>query len=347
MMIIGISGCTALLVTGLGIKDSIANIADIQFDEIFVYDISAGIDGEPIEVLGIKDCLQVSEKNIEMKVDNRTKSVSLIVPGSTDTFGDYVDLHTDKGEHIAYPEEMEIVVSSKLAENYNIQVGDTVTLQDSALTGGTVTVTGIYQNYFNHFVLITPDTYEKLFHENPEYNSMYINIKEDADEHKVAANLMKDSKVDIVSVNADIKQGVADMMKSLNYVVLLVIICAALLAFIVIYNLNNINITERMREIATIKVLGFYKEETNSYIFRENIVLTLIGGLVGMILGHFLHAFVMSQINIDAVSFDVHVTWLSYLLSMLLTLLFNQIVNLFMSRKLETIDMAESLKSVD
>lgn len=347
MMIIGISGCTALLVTGMGIKDSIANIADTQFEEIFIYDMSVGINEEPVEVPGMKDYLPVSEKNIDMKVNDKTKSVSLIVPFSEDAFSDYVDLHTKKGGKTAFPEEMEAAISSKLAEDYNIQIGDTVILQNSNLTGGRVTVSGIYQNYFNHFVLITKETYAKLFGKEPDYNEMYVNIEEEADEHEVAANLMKEPGVGAIAVNSDIKQSVDDMMKSLNYVVLLVIVCAAMLAFIVIYNLNNINITERMREIATIKVLGFYKGETNSYIFRENIVLTLMGGLVGMILGHFLHAFVMSQIHIDAVSFDVHVTLFSYLLSMLLTLLFNQIVNLFMSRKLERIDMAESLKSVD
>lgn len=347
MMIIGISGCTALLVTGLGIKDSIADIADAQFDEIFIYNIAVGIKEEPVEVPGMKDFWLVSDKNIDIKVDNKIKSVNLLVSSFGEHFGDYVDLHTEKGKQIEYPKDLEAVISSKLAENYNIKVGDTITLQDSELKEGTVKVSGIYQNYFNHFVLITPQTYEQLFEEEPEYNEMYVNVEDDADEHEVAASLMKEPDVSTVVVNTDIKQNVNDMMQSLNYVVILVIICAAMLAFIVIYNLNNINITERMREIATIKVLGFYKEETNSYIFRENIVLTLLGSLVGLVLGHFLHAFVMSQINIDAVSFDVHVTAISYLLSILLTLLFNQIVNFFMSRKLEKIDMAESLKSVD
>lgn len=347
MMIIGISGCTALLVTGLGIKDSIADIADAQFDKIFIYNMTVGIREEPVEVLGMEDFLLVSDKNIDMKVDNKIKSVDLLVPSSGEHFGDYVDLHTEKGKQIEYPKDLEVVISSKLAENYNIKVGDTIALQDSELKGGTVKVSGIYQNYFNHFVLITPQTYEQLFEEEPEYNEMYVNVEEDADEHEVAAELMKEPEVSAVVVNTDIKQNVDDMMQSLNYVVILVIVCAAMLAFIVIYNLNNINITERMREIATIKVLGFYREETNSYIFRENIVLTLLGSMVGLVLGHFLHAFVMSQINIDAISFDVHVTVISYLLSILLTLLFNQIVSFFMSRKLEKIDMAESLKSVD
>ena len=347
MMIVGISGCTALLVTGMGIKDSIANIADTQFEEIFIYDMSVGINEESIVASGIEDYIQMFEKNIDMEVNNKMKSVNLIVPRSMDSFNSYVDLHTEQGESVAPPEDMEVVISSKLAENHNIQIGDKITLKNSNLAGGSVTVSGIYQNYFNHFVLITPETYKALFQEEPDYNEMYVNINDDADEHEVAANLIKDAGVSSVAVNSDIKQNVADMMKSLNYVVLLVIVCAAMLAFTVIFNLNNINITERVREIATIKVLGFYKDETKSYIFRENIVLTLMGSLVGIVLGHFLHQFVMSQINIDAISFDMHVTIFSYLLSILLTLLFNQIVNLFMSRKLENIDMAESLKSVD
>lgn len=347
MMIIGISGCTALLVTGFGIKDSIADIAGTQFNEIFIYNMAVELKEEPVEVSGMREYLPVSDKNIDMKANNKTKSVNLIVPLSGEQFGSYVKLHTKKGEAVAYPEALEVVISSKLAENFNIKTGDTVTLQDSSLQGGAVKVVGIYQNYFNHFVLITPQTYEALFEEAPEFNKMYVNVEDGIDEHEVATNLMKESGVSAVLVNTDIKQNFDDMMQSLNYVVILVIICAAMLAFIVIYNLNNINITERMREIATIKVLGFYREETNSYIFRENIVLTLMGGLVGLVLGRFLHAFVMSQIHVDAISFDVRVTTVSYLLSILLTLLFNQIVNFFMSRKLEKIDMAESLKSVD
>lgn len=347
MMIIGISGCTALLVTGFGIKDSIANIADRQFGEIFLYNMAAGIEDGPVTVPGMKDYLLISDKNIDISVGSKTKTVDLLVPFSGECFADYMNLQTENGEAVAYPGNAEVLISSKLAQNYNIKVGDKITLQDSDLKGGEVEVNGIYRNYFNHFVLINPKTYAALFHEEPEYNQMFVNVEPDMDEYEVARTLMKESGVSTVVVNTDIRKNVDDMMKSLNYVVILVIICAALLAFIVIYNLNNINITERMREIATIKVLGFYKEETNSYVFRENIAMTLLGSLAGLVLGHFLHAFVMSQINIDAISFDVRVAAVSYLLSILLTLLFNQIVNFFMSKKLEGIDMAESLKSVD
>ncbi|MBR1392108.1 MAG: ABC transporter permease [Lachnospiraceae bacterium] len=352
MMIIGISGCSALLVTGLGLKDSIADIADVQFGRIFVYDLSAELKGETaetpdIQVSGIRDFLRLSVKGVDVSKDGQTKNVNLVVAEETDRFGAYVDLHTEQGKPIAYPKEEQAVVSAKLAEELGIRVGDVITLQDSELAGGSVTVSGIYQNYFRHFVLLAPETYEVLFGEVPEYNELYLNVEEQADVHEVAAELMKQSDVGSVTVCADIKQNVADMMQSLNYVVLLVIACAAMLEFIVVYNLNNINITERMREIATIKVLGFYRKETNSYIFRENIVLTVIAGLIGLLLGHFLHAFVMAQINLDEISFDVHVTGLSYALSLVLTVIFNQLVSLVMSGKLEKIDMAESLKSVD
>ncbi len=347
MMIIGISGCTALLVTGMGVRDSIANIADTQFEQIFIYDIAADIREEEVKVPDIKESLLIAGKSVDLQTGGEVKSVYLMVPDEKERFSSYVDLHTEEGEQIDFPENGKAVISSKLAENYGIGVGDTVTLQNSDLKGGTVMVSGIYQNYFNHYVIMTPVTYEQLFKEKTEYNEMYVNIEENADVYAVASALMKEEDVSMVTVSADIKKRVSDMMGSLDYVVILVIICAAMLAFIVIYNLNNINITERIREIATIKVLGFYKEETNSYIFRENTVLTLFGSLVGILLGHYLHRFVMSQIKIDAVAFDVRVTGLSFILSIILTLLFNQIVNLFMSKKLENIDMAESLKSVE
>lgn len=324
MMIIGISGCTALMVTGFGIKDSIANIAELQFGDIFVYDLDVNLDDdEPVGVDGIKESLLVSGKSIDLKTKGKTKSVNLIVPFSYENFSDYVKMSDKKGNAVDYPKVDEVVISSKLAEDIGIKVGDEITLQNGELAGGTVKVAGIYQNYFNHYAYITPQTYEHLFKAEADYNEMFVNIEEAEDEHVVAANLMKEANVGTVTVNADIKKNVADMMESLNYVVILVIFCAALLAFIVIYNLNNINITERVREIATIKVLGFYKEETSSYIFRENVALTFIGSLLGLLLGHFLHAFVMSQINIDAVAFDVRVTGFSYLLSILLTFLFN------------------------
>ena len=158
---------------------------------------------------------------------------------------------------------------------------------------------------------------------------------------------MKLEDVASVTVNADTKERFANMMASLDYVVALIIFCAAFLAFIVLYNLTNINITERVREIATLKVLGFYKKESASYVFRENLILTVIGTGAGLLLGKALHSFVMHQINVDMVAFDICISAMGYVYSVMLTILFACVVNLFMSAKLETINMAESLKSVD
>ena len=181
----------------------------------------------------------------------------------------------------------------------------------------------------------------------PEYKTVYFNLKDGIDAHQAAADLMEDSSILSVTVNNDMKERISNMMKSMNYIVIVVILSAGALAFIVLYNLTNINITERIREIATIKVLGFFKNETSAYVFRENRVLTAFGIVFGLILGVFLHRFVMSQIKVDMVSFDVYVAPLSYVYSIVLTFVFNFLVNLIMSAKLENINMAESLKSVE
>ena len=195
--------------------------------------------------------------------------------------------------------------------------------------------------------LKTARDFQKCMGEKAERKTVYLNVAEGTDLHQLTAGLLKDESVVSASVSEDAKLRFATMIESLNLVVVVIIICAGFLAFIVLYNLTNINITERIREIATIKVLGFYKNETASYIFRENIILTSIGALAGLLVGKIFHAFVMSQIQVDQVAFAVRVLPLSYLFSILLTLVFAFLVNLVMSRKLDKISMTESLKSVD
>ena len=208
-------------------------------------------------------------------------------------------------------------------------------------------ISGIFENYVYNYVYLSPETYMDQMGEAPVYHSVYFNLKSDMDAHEVAADLMKENVVSAVVVNGDMRERISNMMKSLDYIVLVVILSAAALAFIVLYNLTNINITERIREIATVKVLGFFRNETSSYVFRENWVLTAIGIAVGLVLGVFLHSFVMDQIRVDMVSFDTYISPLSYVYSIILTFAFNGCVNLFMSVRLERINMAESLKSVD
>ena len=356
MMVIGISGCTALLVTGFGLKDSIADVANDQFNNIFKYDLTVNVkDSNAIEdafnsseiSTYIDAYMASSYQSMDMSFKNKTKSIEVLTISDDKNLSKFIDLHDTSDKKIAFPKKGEAVITKKYAEIFNLKKGDTFSIKGSNMSGGELTVSAICENYFDNYIMINSETYLSLLGHDAVVNHYFININKKADSHAVSALLMKEDCVTSVLASNDLKDTVSDMMKSLNYVVALVIFCAALLAFIVIYNLNNINITERIREIATIKVLGFYKEETKSYVFRENIILTLFGSLVGLILGHFLHEFVMSQINIDSISFNVHVKALSYLLSVIMTFLFNSVISILMTRKLENINMAESLKSID
>lgn len=369
MMVIGISGCTALLVTGFGIRDSVTNIANQQYGEIQLYDLSIvlkdgvrkeaflneswdGADEELASLLGlVEEEYQgkyhfVMETTMELMAGDRTKSVNIIVSPEPDRLVEFWELHTGNGEPVAYPKAGEAVITDKLSENYKISVGDSITLYDDDRNGITVTVSGICENYIYNYVYLHPDTYEAAMGEIA-YQNIFVKLPEGADSHEAGASAMQMDNVTSVTITEDMLMRFSNMMDSMNYIVLVVIFCAAALAFIVLYNLNNINITERIREIATIKVLGFFKKETASYVFRENMVLTAIGCAVGLLLGKLLHLYVMHEINIDLVSFDVQVKWGSYLISIFLTFVFNWIVNRMMSGKLEKINMAESLKSVD
>lgn len=359
MMVMGISGCTALLVTGLGIRDSITDIADQQFGEIMVYQISLtlqeGVTKEGGASLSELDALMDTyggaylaslETTMDLIVGDRTKAINLIVAKDPDILQDYIHLQTVTGEILAYPGVGEAVITDKLAQTYGLDIGDTIELRDEDQRKIQAVVSGICENYIYNYVYLHPETYAAAMGE-AVYKNLYINLSENTDVHTAGAALMRLDNVTAVSVNEDILVRFSSMMGSMNYIVLVVIGSAGALAFIVLYNLNNINITERIREIATIKVLGFFKRETASYVFRENRALTAIGCAVGLILGKLLHMYVMHEINIDMVSFHVQVTVFSYVLSVVLTFFFNWIVNRMMVGKLEKINMAESLKSVD
>ena len=356
MMVIGISGCTALLVTGFGIMDSITDIANQQYEEIQTYDVSvsaknAAEDTDTDELEKVlasygASYTQALEETLNLEIDGTVKSINLVVmknPGEMDSF---LSLHTEEKEKIPYPQEGEAVISEKIADSYNIAVGDEIYLYDESRNEIKAVVSGICQNFVYNYVYIAPETYES-HKENAEYKTFYVHLPKEEDLHQAGAALMNVENVTSVTINEDVRARFETMMGSMDYIITVIIVCAALLAFIVLYNLNNINITERIREIATIKVLGFYKKETASYVFRENTVLTAIGCAVGLLLGKWLHAFVMAQINIDMISFDVRVTGISYIYSILLTFVFSWVVNRLMSGKLNKINMAESLKSVD
>lgn len=356
MMVIGISGCTALLVTGFGIEDSVADVAAMQYNEIQIYDMSISFSNpqEEADSLFVEKTEELNgsyllscEKSMDLVMDGNVKAVNMVIPETGEGISAFVNLHTEEGEPLSYPGKNEAVITNGLAEEYGLMEGDEIVLRDEGLKEMHVTISGIAQNFVYNYIYLGRETYEEQLGEMPEFKSAFLNLPEETDVHQASAAFMKLDDVAAVTVSADVKERFESMMTSLDSVVLLIIACAAVLAFIVLYNLTNINITERIREIATVKVLGFYKKETASYVFRENVVLTAIGGMAGLGLGVIFHRFVMSQVKIDMVSFAVQIKPISFLYSLLLTFLFALIINGVMSVKLEKINMAESLKSVD
>ncbi len=366
MMIVGISGCTALLLTGFGMKDSIAGFAEAQYDEIQIADIevtyknSTG-DKAPQDITDMLDedsaeYMLIHSSAWDLLYKNSVKGVTLIAPGlSSDTDPDmytaggkyssdlshFFKLADEEGNLLSAPSSGEALISISLSKRYGIKVGDDITLRDEDMNEIHAVISGVFVNHVYNYVFVSPDDLKN------DINGAYVNYPEGTDIHKMQSRLSDLEDTVYVTVFEDFKNRMSKMMSSLDYIVLIVIISAAGLAFVVLYNLTNINITERIREIATIKVLGFYPGETAQYVFRENIVLTFFGMLVGLGLGILLHRFVMAQIVVDMVFFKQVIKPMSYLYAIVLTFMFTFLVNLVMRRKLEHINMAESLKSVE
>ncbi len=357
MMILGIGGCTALLVTGFGIKDSVTNIAEMQYDEVQIYDIGitftdrvqqADIDELSQQMEGKLSRIACRyEESVDLDFGGRTKSVYMEIPEDAEEISPFLDLHTRSGGKIAYPAAGEAVLTETMAENMGIHEGDTVTLRDNDMNSLSVTVSALCENFVYNYIYISKETYAAQIGAQPEYKSAYACIKDGVDVHAASAQLSDMDDVLAVSVTQDMRDRISNMMQSMDYIVLLIIVCAGSLAFIVLYNLTNINITERIREIATIKVLGFYAKETADYVFRENLALTGMGAVVGLGLGKWLHWFVMYHVKIDMLSFKTLIMPVSYLWSLLFTFGFAMLVNGLMYFKLEKINMAESLKSIE
>ncbi|MCR4928336.1 MAG: ABC transporter permease [Lachnospiraceae bacterium] len=361
MMMLGIGGCAGLIVTGFGIRDSVSDIANVQYSKIQIYDEQINFSEKMTT-----DDLIAFEEEFSDKIDvlmpiyqfsadpvdtDSIRAMNVVVLGKEENWREFLLLHENDSVMLDFPEKNKVILTQNVADANNINVGDTITLRDSDFNELKLTVSGICDNYFNSYAYISSETYMEQHSSDSEgtvpYKSAFVCIKDGIDLHEASASFLNNGKVTSVSVNADTMEMFSKMMQTMNYIVVLVIACAAALAFIVLYNLTNINITERIREIATIKVLGFYPGETASYVFRENLVLTVIGALVGLPLGVFLHAFVMSNVKIDMVSFDVHINSISYLYAVLFTLAFAAIVDFILYFKLARINMAESLKSIE
>lgn len=357
MMILGISGCAALLVAGFGIKDSVANIAEYQYGEIQIYDIGITYDEALTQAQMTAFTEQTAdifakiayryEESVDIDFGEKTKSLYMVIPENAEEIKEFIDLHTEQGEAIPYPAKGEAVITAKVAKALGIGVGDEVAIRDNDMNRIRVKIAGLCENFVYNYIYMNQETYQDQIGVDPECKSAYAIVTEGTDLHAAAARVSDSDNVLAVSVVQDMKDRISTMMQSMDYIVALIILCAGCLAFIVLYNLTNINITERIREIATIKVLGFYAKETADYVFRENLILTGLGAAVGLVLGKLLHWFIMYNINIDMISFKNSIKPLSYGLSFLLTFVFAMFVNGIMFFKLEKINMAESLKSIE
>ena len=354
MMVLGIGGCTALLVTGFGIRDSIANIAQDQFNNIMTYDFAIVFDepkDEAQQTTFIKDtsdilseCVFVTTDTISAYTKEGLKDVNVIATGD-EKISSLIDMHQN-GVKLSYPADGSVAISDKLARISGVSVGDSIEVLVDDTKKVSLPVSAIFENYVYHYMIMTPNTYETTFGKAGSCEAALANSAL-ADQHEVSAKLLDDYGAANVSVTSDIQDRVNNMMSSLNLVIFVIIFCAGALAFVVLFNLSNINITERIREIATIKVLGFYAPEVGAYVFRENLVLTLLGALAGIPMGIWLHSFVMGQLSFDMVSFHVVIKPLSYLLAVAMTFLFAFGVDLFMRPRLSRINMVESLKAIE
>lgn len=355
MMLMGVAGCTALLLTGFGINDSVANLGNFQFDDILTYDISVTFSDEITEddISNISDELSdvIEAQAISMSYStdvsaNDVYKTAYYIVSDDENFSDVISLHLDD-EEVLLPTDGGVLISEKLASMLDVDVGDSITVYTTDGEMAEATVSGLVDNYVQHYIYMTGEAYEDIFGEEYEPETLMLSLTDDADHYSVSAALLNMDGISAVTVVNDTRQMIDNMMQSLNYVVALILFCAAALAFIVMFNLGNINISERAREIAIIKVIGFRKSETDDYVFRENIVLTLMGIVIGLPLGVLLHAFVMSQIKVDMVSFKVVISPLSFVFTVVLVVLFAIITDLILRKKISAIDMAESLKSVE
>ena len=357
MMLLGIGGCTALVLTALGLNDTIQNVVTRQYDDIILYDyeitMAYDMNEEEQEIFfrdagdDIKDAVFLYRGLAEVSGSDAIKSATLTVTDGK-KLCKYIDLSYD-GEPIDYPGRDEAAINYNLARQLGgIEVGDEIKLTTSEKKELTVTVSALFDNYVDSFVFISPETCEEQLGEVPEYKSALANAPDGADVNRCAEALTHDvDGVRGVTLSTDIKERMSSMLDGLLVVVAAIILCAGLLAFIVLYNLTNINISERIREIATLKVLGFYPNEAAHYVFRENLILTGAGAVFGLGLGVALHAFVMNAIKVDMMYFKPHISFLSFAVSIVITFVFAMIVNAIMRRRIDNIDMAGALKSIE
>lgn len=354
MTVIGIAGCSALLVAGFGINDSISDIAQQQYGNIYHYNAtistsqeSASLAKEIQDIKGITSLFEEQQFSGTVEVEGEDQTVTSHIIDDLDHFDTFTTLKTMDDQPLSLTNKG-VLISQKLADKLNLQIGDTlkITSDDKEIT---ILVDGIFENYVGHHIYMTKDYFNTL-NQDIDVNTIYmIETKNQSEsfEKELGNQLMELNGVESVTFYSSLQKNFADMISSISFIVVVLVISAALLAFVVLYNLSNVNISERVREIATIKVLGFTKREVNQYVNREGILLSIIGAILGLFIGIGLHHLIMNLAEMDDVMFGRTILPQSYVISFAMTMIFTLIINFFMSFKLKKIQMVESLKAVE
>lgn len=363
MTVIGIAGCGALITAGFGIKDSVQSIIDNQYGQIIHYDnilvfnknadsdarnnLSDKISSDEYYKSSLMDYAYTAEVKIPGSKDDYSTEITVV--NDTSAYMDYVTFRTRRSKKTIELDDSGVIISEKLAKDLNVKEGDNVLIHDEDNKQATVKVSGVMEMYINNYIFMTSEYYSQVFGYTPDNNRILGILTSDGDDIQsvIGDRYLTDNNVkSLTFVKANITRF-ENMIQSLDLVTWVLIISAGMLAFVVLYNLTNVNISERIREIATIKVLGFYDREVGEYVYRENIILTLIGGVFGLLLGMALHAYIMTTIELDGVMFGTKINISSFLISYGITILFSLLINIFMYPSLKKISMVESLKSVE
>ena len=352
MTIIGIAGCSALLVAGFGINDSISDIVNQQYNVIYHYDATVSAKTSEItsqikSLKGVKDVYEEDHLAVTTKIENKDISTTVHIISNDKKFKDFCTLFNGNNEFDL--DDSSVLISQKMATKLNKKAGDTIKIKDANNKVIKAKIKGVFTNYVGHHIYASESLY-KSWNTNAKTTHIYL-IKSKKTTKKFERNLgnkiMNIDGVQSVTFYSSLQKNFKDMIKSISYIVVVLVISAACLAFVVLYNLSNVNISERKREIATIKVLGFTRKEVDAYINRETILLTILGSLIGLGIGIGLHHLIMNLAEMDDIMFGRTINSISYVISFVMTIGFNAIINLCMHKKLNSIQMVESLKAVE
>lgn len=358
MTTIGIAGCCALILTGFGLNYAISSIVDRQFGDIFKYDVTIAISENSESLEELQDYINSNQyinssetlmvKTVDAEKNGETiASVSMSVFQNPEVVDDYITLRTMDDHTPLELTDDGVIISQKMSNVLKAKAGDSFSVVNSDGSKTELKVTGVTENYAMNYIYMTPTLYRNVYGEEPSYNMIYANIPDGVETSDLSTELLDDSDILGIAYSSDTMSRFVDTIGSLKSIVIVLIVSAGLLAFIVMYNLVNINVNERKRELATIKVLGFYDREVSSYIYRENNVAVLFGIILGLILGIFLEKFVVSVAEVDAVMFISDMAWWCYVVSALITAIFALIVTIVVHFSLKKIDMVESLKAIE